>query len=789
MTQALDGLTVVDVSGGIAGPMTTMLMSDYGAEVIKVEPPGGDPFRTAPGYLAWNRGKKSVVLDLKSDADGAKFDEIVRRADILLESFAPGTTARLGIAYDRLHELNPRLIYCSITGYGRQGAVSQRPAYDALVQARTGMQFEQPGWRPGPIFLHLPLPSLGAFFLASCAINAALHAREVTGRGQWVETSLMQGVLAWTTMLWNRIEHQPPGFMGPFEHRDFAPTPCYADQDGEWFHPMPDGVPVALEALGLPPETIKGSPMGTYEEVQAYFASVQDLYKRWPRDKWVPLMWEHGVSCQPVLSAEEAFSNPQILSNGVVDEVDIPGVGKVKQFSHPYNMELCESKIQGPPPAVGEHTESVLAGLQARPVVSASPPARAQALKRPLEGIRVLDLGLALAGPYGPMILADLGADVIKIENARPRGGALPAGSGNFLWFACQRGKRCIALDLKSEEGKKILYDLIKTADILHYNMRMGVADRLGFDYETVKRINPRIIYCHSTAYGQTGPYAKFPGVDQMAQALCGIEYEQGATPAGGEPTWYRFGHCDASNGFLAAIAMMQALYHRDRTGEGQFLDTCIVDAGTLVASDAVLLPSNTLSPRPQLDKNQTGYGPLYRLYETQAGWICIVCPGDVEWARLCGVLGLADTATDARFASAAAREEHAAELVAILEPAFRTLDAAEWFRLLDEQGVPCEIAAEDFAETWYDDPDVIANAWVVKYQHPSFGTTEQYGRLFSFSEMPEQNLAPPPEIGQHTREILTDLGYDDAGIAALHKAAVVQIAPEPQRGTEAVST
>ena len=145
-----------------------------------------------------------------------------------------------------------------------------------------------------------------------------------------------------------------------------------------------------------------------------------------------------------------------------------------------------------------------------------------------------------------------------------------------------------------------------------------------------------------------------------------------------------------------------------------------------------------------------------------------------MEWARLCGVLGLADTATDARFASAAAREEHAAELVAILEPAFRTLDAAEWFRLLDEQGVPCEIAAEDFAETWYDDPDVIANAWVVKYQHPSFGTTEQYGRLFSFSEMPEQNLAPPPEIGQHTREILTDLGYDDAGIAALHKAAVV---------------
>ena len=228
-----------------------------------------------------------------------------------------------------------------------------------------------------------------------------------------------------------------------------------------------------------------------------------------------------------------------------------------------------------------------------------------------------------------------------------------------------------------------------------------------------------------------------FPASIQMGQALGGIEYEQGATPAGGQPTWYRFGQCDASNAFLSVIAILQALYHRDRTGEGQFVDACIVNGATLDASDAYLLPNGKLGARLHVDKNQTGLGPLYRLYETQTGWICIAAVTEREWESLCRVLGREAAAQDPRFATPAARAEHAPALAALLEPIFRTRTADDWFERLDAAAVPCEISIDTFHTTWYDDPDVLANEWVVKYRHPAYGRTEQFGRLFHFSGTP----------------------------------------------------
>src|SRR6516164_7483385 len=162
--------------------MTTMLLGDYGADVVKVEPPGGDPFRALAGYTVWNRGKRSVVLDLHAPADASQLAVLVENADVLVESFAPGTLAKLGVAVEDLLGSNPRLIACSITGYGRHGAASSRPGYDALVAARSGLQYEQPGLRDGPVFLHLQLPSFGAALVSVAGISATLRARENTGR-------------------------------------------------------------------------------------------------------------------------------------------------------------------------------------------------------------------------------------------------------------------------------------------------------------------------------------------------------------------------------------------------------------------------------------------------------------------------------------------------------------------------------------------------------------------------------------------------------------------------------
>jgi crotonobetainyl-CoA:carnitine CoA-transferase CaiB-like acyl-CoA transferase len=235
MAGALEGIRVLDLSWGIAGPMTAMLLADHGAQVTKIEPPGGDPFRAQLGYRVWQRGKKSAVLDLKDRQDLKSFLALAAHADVLVESFSPGVTDRLGIDYATLSTVNPRLVYCSITGYGRGNRHSGRHGYDALVAARAGLQWEQRGWpegainhmsgvedpfaeveipyewlqgapRPGPLYPTSSWPSLGAFFAATTAVSAALRAREITGRGQWVETSLLQGAFACGSGVWQRAE-------------------------------------------------------------------------------------------------------------------------------------------------------------------------------------------------------------------------------------------------------------------------------------------------------------------------------------------------------------------------------------------------------------------------------------------------------------------------------------------------------------------------------------------------------------------------------------------------------
>jgi len=752
----LSGLTVVDLSWGTAGAVTTMLLSDYGATVVKVEPPNGDPFRASAGYTVWNRGKKSVVLDLTEAADLDRFRDLAAAADILVESLSPGSTAKLGVDYQSLRPLNERLVYCSITGYGRRGSSSSRPGYDALVQARSGLQHEQPGLRDGPIFLHLALPSFGAALLASAGINAALRAREVTGLGQWVETSLMQGSLLWTTQIWKRAERPNGDLVNLWKHRELGPTPCFEGADGKWFHPMPQGVPISLAHLGRDPAELDGGAISS-DDRQAkarYFEAVRDLYLQRPRDEWVELLQGSDVSCQPVQAAETVFDHPQVAHNRAVTTVELPGVGPVTQVGHTYHLELHEETVQGPPPLVGQHTDEVLGSLTPRARRASG--ATGSNLGHALQGIRVLDFGTAVAGPFGAMILGDLGADVIKIE-----GMTRPAGTtGESTWVSGARGKRCISVDLKAPEGQEIARRLIASADVIHYNLRTGVAERLGFGYEQAKAINPRIVFCHLTGYGNTGPLANWPGVDQMAQALCGLEYEQGATPNGGHPTWYRFGMVDAVTGMLTVIGVLQALYQRERTGLGQSVETNILNAGMLLASDAFQGP-DSLPRRPHLDREQTGFGPFYRLYETGDGWICVAALTKEHRRHLGEVLGVA---TDLKAGEPGA---------AALEQAFRSRSALEWFDLLDGAGVPCEVSAVR-RDDWYDDSDAIVNGWVVGYEHPVWGRLEQPGMLVGLSSTPGSIAGPPPLIGADTQEILGELGYSDDEVSSLRTKGVV---------------
>ncbi len=382
-----------------------------------------------------------------------------------------------------------------------------------------------------------------------------------------------------------------------------------------------------------------------------------------------------------------------------------------------------------------------------------------------LGGVRVIDFGQYLAGPFGPMILGDLGAEVIKVEPVT--GDSMRMASKPF--FGCQRGKRSLALNVKDPRGREIALDLVQSADIVHHNMTAGVATKLGIDYPACKTVKPDIIYCNTWAYGLEGPLAHFGGLDPLYQASAGLEYESGAVHSGGAPLYYRFGMCDASNAMLSIVAVLGALYHRERTGEGQEVWTSLFDGGAMFTSDAHLVGDQP-APRPHLDQDLMGLGATYRLYRTQDDdWICVAAVTDGEFTALCTVLALPDLASDARFATAAGRDEHRRQLETILEPCFRTKTARFWTRTLDDAGVPNEVPydTQGGVGPLYD-ADNVALGLVAHYEHPVLGDMRQFGELINFSETPSRIAGPPPLVGQETRAILREIGRDDAAIDAL---------------------
>ena len=236
----------------------------------------------------------------------------------------------------------------------------------------------------------------------------------------------------------------------------------------------------------------------------------------------------------------------------------------------------------------------------------------------PLSGVVVLDLGQYLAGPFGPMVLADLGAEVIKVEPVR--GDSMRMAGMPFV--GCQRGKLDFAVDVKSSEGLEAVLRLAEIADVVHHNMTKGTAARLGVDYESLKVRNPDLVHCNTYAYGAEGPLSEFGGLDPLYQAACGLEFEAGPVAGGNPPLYLRFGMTDTANAMVSVVGVLAALYHQRRTGEGQDLWTSLLNGAAVFGSDVFLVDAQPGPVRPGLDDNQMGVSPCCRLYETQDGWI-----------------------------------------------------------------------------------------------------------------------------------------------------------------------
>ncbi len=755
----LDGIRVIDITEGLAGSVACLLLAESGADVVKVEPPGHSAARARSSFRTWNRSKRSVVVDLETVAGREQLQSLLGAADVVVHEYPPNRAISLGLDDPTLATRFPRLIVSSVLSWPANHALADRPVDELLAMARLGICDEQlPMRRSGPVFIRFPLGSWGAVYLAASGIVARLLVRQRSGIGGAAHTSLVQGAMVPMGMHWSRAESPPPSLaIGmPKESRGSQAT-IFECADGVWIHIMknPDGVPLMQKLLAdMGPARVAELNAGADDSAFGYpnRGANQAAFRMRPSEEWLRELWAHDVAVQPALPFGAIFDDEQARRNGYVIELDDPEVGRIVAGGLPISVEPPQ-RIVRPAPRHGEHTDQVLAEWVAPP----APAERRQDVttrsagrrRHPLEGVKVLDLGNYLAGPYGPMLLADLGADVVKVE-------ATTGDAMRFVAWAfagCQRGKRSVALDLKAKASRVALEALVQWADIVHHNLRMPAARRLGVDYESLRPVNPRMVYCHTTSYGPTGDRADWPGYDQLFQAQCG--WEVLAAGEGNPPMWHRFGFMDHQCALSSVLACLLALYRRAESGEGQFVAGSLLGAGALTASETYIGPDGRLAPYDVVDADQTGTGPGYRIIEVADGWVAVAARGGEQLESLCRAAGVTDAAQ--------------------VPAALRTRRRQAVLGQLDAAGVPCEPVLENQRDPFFDDPANIAAGLVASYQHAEWGPLQQPGGLWSFGDLDVRLEYPPPALGQHTVEVLNEVGLAKADIDSLISSGVAR--------------
>ena len=394
--------------------------------------------------------------------------------------------------------------------------------------------------------------------------------------------------------------------------------------------------------------------------------------------------------------------------------------------------------------------------------------------KLPLQGIRVIDFSQILAGPFCTMLLADMGADVVKVE--KPNGGDdtrrygppfIEGESAAFLTL--NRNKRSIVLDLKSEQGLGVVRRMLADADVMLHNFRPGVVERMGLGYADVSALNPAIVYCAVSGFGATGPYSQRAGFDLVAQGMSGLMSINGFPDS--PPAKVGVPMADLNTGMFCAYGILTAYINRLATGKGQHVDASLLESGmayTLYESATYFATGEVAGP---LGSAHRMIAP-YQAFATQDGYINIGAANQNNWERMCRAVGRDDLLDDARFASNPERMVNIQSLTPIMEETFRTQTTAHWVEVLERAGVPCGPIYN--IEQVYADPHVQSRDMAVELQHPKAGGIRNIGVAVKLSDTPGSVRTPAPLLGQHTDDVLTEFGYADADIAALRQSGAL---------------
>jgi crotonobetainyl-CoA:carnitine CoA-transferase CaiB-like acyl-CoA transferase len=402
----------------------------------------------------------------------------------------------------------------------------------------------------------------------------------------------------------------------------------------------------------------------------------------------------------------------------------------------------------------------------------------------PLDGLKVIDLSHIMAGPACSMLLADMGADVIKVEK-------IPGGDDarrmvpptvaeeSAAFLIMNRNKRGIALNLKTEAGRGALSRLLKNADVLIENYRRGTMEKMGFSYDALHALNPKLIYCSISGFGRTGPYADRGGFDLVAQGMSGLMSITGERP-GCPPMKAGAPVTDITAGILACVGVLAALHARESSGQGQMVDTSLFEAGiTHTYWHSAICFATGQAPGPMGSAH-----PLnapYQAFPASDGWITVGAANQENWLRLLEALGAPELRDDPRFANNPERMRNLSALTAALTPLFQRRTVAEWLRRLEESGVPAGPVL-DIAEM-HADPQALAREMIVETTHPTVGKVKAIGLPIKFSETPGGVRGAAPVLGQHTREVLREQGFSDAEIDQMAEQGAIQMPVSTKKG------
>jgi MYXO-CTERM domain-containing protein len=474
---------------------------------------------------------------------------------------------------------------------------------------------------------------------------------------------------------------------------------------------------------------------------------------------WVDRLRSADVCAIEHLPACAVFDTPQARHNGMVAIVDDAVLGRVEQVAPPAKFSKTPGSVTGPAPTPGLDTDAVLAELAGRTAGPATAPSTApapdsRAGKPLLAGLNVLDLGAYYAGPYSSRLLADLGANVVKVE---PVAGD-PLRGIERPFFSAQAGKRSVAANLKRPELERAVRGLLEWADVVHHNLRPGAAERLGLGYEQARTVNPSIVYLYAPGWGSSGPDAMRQSFAPMMSGYAGI----GLDCAGQfNPPLFPTGNEDPGNGLLGAAAVLMALLHRRRTGEGQYVENPQLNATMAHMAHAVRRADGTVLGAGRLDPLQLGNSATERLYETADGWVCIVAATEASVAALTRIAGVDLVADDYQFGQRVAA-------------AFAARKTGELLGALAAAGVPAAEPVPRNMHRLMHDAGEIERGRVAAVEHHTKGTVRELAVLVRVSDcvIPPHRLAP--NLGEHTNAVLADLGYSTDEIATLRAGGVI---------------